>query len=57
VTAANDPVLTPAMSAGMEKLVTHLTRLSVEHASHWVHHDQPAAVNEGLIHFLAALRH
>ncbi len=52
ITAANDPVLAPAMSVGMEQWMPRLSRLHVEQASHWAHQDRPKEVNEGLSRFI-----
>lgn len=38
IEAANDSVLKPEMSRGMERYVTSLSRRTVK-ASHWVSHD------------------
>ena len=54
VTAENDPVLTPAMAAGMESVVPNLTRGHIEHCAHWTQQERPEELNRILLDWLAA---
>ncbi len=51
VCAEHDPVLTPAMSEGMEARVPNLTRVLVEDCGHWTQQEQPEATNAALVDF------
>lgn len=55
ISAANDPVLTPAMSEGMEARVPNLTRALIEDCGHWTQQEQPEATNRALLGFLDGL--
>ncbi|XP_066566329.1 bifunctional epoxide hydrolase 2 isoform X1 [Amia ocellicauda] len=52
VTAANDHVLLPAFTNGMENLIEDLTRAQVEDCGHWTQVDRPAELNKILIPWL-----
>lgn len=51
ICAEGDPVLTPAMSAGMEERVPDLERVIIDDCGHWTQQEQPDATNEALIGF------
>lgn len=55
LSAADDPVLTPAMADGMEERVPNLTRVVLGDCGHWTQQEQPDATNAALIDFLAGL--
>ena len=52
VTAAWDPVLTPAMAAGMPGLCTDLEMVSIEECGHWTQVEKPDELNEILCDWL-----
>lgn len=52
VSARNDPVLTVAMTEGMEARIPDLTRVIIEECGHWTQQEQPAAFNEAVVAFL-----
>ena len=41
ISAANDPVLTPAMTLGMEERVPDLERVVIEDCGHWTQQERP----------------
>ena len=51
VCAEHDPVLTPAMSEGMEDRVPDLERVIISDCGHWTQQEQPEATNAALIDF------
>ncbi|HET8931041.1 MAG TPA: alpha/beta hydrolase [Acidimicrobiales bacterium] len=51
ICAEHDPVLTPAMSEGMEERVPDLERVTVGDCGHWTQQEQPEATNAALIGF------
>ncbi len=51
ICAEHDPVLTPAMSEGMEARVPDLERVIIADCGHWTQQEQPEATNEALIGF------
>ncbi len=55
VCAAHDPVLTPAMSDGMEARVPNLQRALIADCGHWTQQEQPEATNRALLAFCNAL--
>ncbi|MDA0351039.1 MAG: alpha/beta hydrolase [Chloroflexi bacterium] len=55
VTAGKDPVLTPAMAAGMESVVPNLTRGHIENCAHWTQQERPEELNRILLDWLATL--
>jgi len=52
ISAADDPVLTPAMAAGMEDRVADLTKVLIEDCGHWTQQEQPEATNAALVSWL-----
>lgn len=55
ISAEHDPVLTPAMSEGMEERVPNLDRALIEDCGHWTQQEQPDATNQALIDWLDQL--
>jgi pimeloyl-ACP methyl ester carboxylesterase len=55
VSASDDPVLTPAMTLGMEERVPKLTRVVIERCGHWTQQERPAETNAAILEYLAAL--
>jgi microsomal epoxide hydrolase/non-specific protein-tyrosine kinase len=51
VCAEHDPVLSPALSAGMEDRVPDLTRVLIEDCGHWTQQEQPEATSAALVDF------
>lgn len=56
ISAAGDPVLTPAMADGMEDRVTDLHRVLVEDCGHWTQQEQPEMTSRHMVEFLEGLR-
>jgi pimeloyl-ACP methyl ester carboxylesterase len=54
--ALQDSALLPALLDGLERWVPHLTLERVERATHWVVHEQPAAVAARIEHFLLSIK-
>ncbi len=57
ICAEGDPVLTPAMSEGMEERVADLQRVIIDDCGHWTQQEQPAATNAALIEFCTRVLH
>jgi pimeloyl-ACP methyl ester carboxylesterase len=55
VSAAGDPVLTPALTVGMEERVPDLRRVVIEDCGHWTQQEQPAATTAAMLSYLAEL--
>jgi pimeloyl-ACP methyl ester carboxylesterase len=55
ISAANDPVLPPAMTVGMESRVPNLTRLVIDECGHWTQQEQPDQFNEAVLDHLGSL--
>lgn len=55
ISAADDPVLTPAMADGMEDRVRNLEKVLIEDCGHWTQQEQPEATNRALIGWLDRL--
>ena len=55
ISAADDPVLTPAMADGMEERVPNLTKVVIEDCGHWTQQEQPGATNRALVEWLGSL--
>lgn len=55
VCAEHDPVLTPALSEGMEARVADLRRVLIKDSGHWTQQEQPEATNRALIEFCSSL--
>ncbi len=55
ISAADDPVLTPAMTAGMEERVPNLERVVIEDCGHWTQQERPGETNEAMLTYLNKL--
>ncbi|MBX7059316.1 MAG: alpha/beta hydrolase [Leptospirales bacterium] len=55
ICAADDPVLPPSMTRGMERHVARLTRYEIANCGHWTQQEQPQVVNEILLQWLNTL--
>ena len=55
ISAADDPVLTPAMTAGMEERVPNLERVIIDNCGHWTQQEQPEATSAAMLAYLAKL--
>ena len=55
ISAANDPVLTPAMTAGMEERVPDLEKVVIENCGHWTQQEKPEATTEHMLRYLQRL--
>lgn len=55
ISAANDPVLTPAMTFGMEERVPDLEKVVIENCGHWTQQEKPEETNEHLLRYLRRL--
>jgi pimeloyl-ACP methyl ester carboxylesterase len=55
ISAADDPVLTPAMTAGMEERVPNLERVVIENCGHWTQQERPLETNAAMLAYLNKL--
>jgi epoxide hydrolase 4 len=55
LSAAYDPVLTPAMTDGMEARVPNVRKVVIDDCGHWTQQEQPEATNLHLLDFLDGL--
>ncbi len=55
VSASHDPILTPAMTTGMEARVPNLTRVLIDRCGHWTQQERPAETNAAILEYLATL--
>lgn len=55
ISAADDPVLTPKMTEGMEERVPNLEKLVIEECGHWTMHEQPEQLSRHIVAFLREL--
>jgi pimeloyl-ACP methyl ester carboxylesterase len=55
ISAADDPVLTPAMTAGMEERVPNLDRVVIEQCGHWTQQERPAETSAAMLAYLQKL--
>ena len=55
LSAAHDPVLTPAMTEGMEDRVPNVRKVVIDECGHWTQQEQPEETNRHLIEFLDGL--
>jgi pimeloyl-ACP methyl ester carboxylesterase len=55
ISAANDPVLTPAMTAGMEERVPDLERVIIEDCGHWTQQERPHETSAAMLSYLRRL--
>ncbi len=56
ISAANDPVLTPAMTDGMEERVPDLEKVVIPECGHFTQQERPAETSAAMIAFLARLQ-
>ncbi len=56
ISAAGDPVLTPAMTAGMEERVPDLERVVIEECGHWTQQERPEETSAAMCSYLNRLR-
>jgi pimeloyl-ACP methyl ester carboxylesterase len=55
ISAANDPVLPPALTAGMEERVPDLERVVIDECGHWTQQERPAETNAAMLAYLQRL--
>jgi pimeloyl-ACP methyl ester carboxylesterase len=55
ISATDDPVLTPAMTVGMEERVPNLTRVIIDNCGHWTQQERPEATNAAILGYLASM--
>ena len=55
ISAANDPVLTPAMTLGMEERVPDLERVVIEDCGHWTQQERPEETSQAMLAYLRRL--
>jgi pimeloyl-ACP methyl ester carboxylesterase len=55
ICAENDPVLTPAMSIGMEERVPNLDRVVIENCGHWTQQERPQETTDAMLTYLDKL--
>jgi pimeloyl-ACP methyl ester carboxylesterase len=57
ISAENDPVLTPAMTAGMEERVPDLERVVIAGCGHWTQQERPRETTDAMLAYLRRLQH
>jgi pimeloyl-ACP methyl ester carboxylesterase len=57
ISAADDPVLTPAMTLGMEERVPNLERVVIENCGHWTQQERPEETTRAMLAYLQKLEH
>jgi pimeloyl-ACP methyl ester carboxylesterase len=55
VSAAGDPVLTPAMADGMEERVPDLEKVVIDECGHWTQQERPDEFNAAVLRYLGRL--
>ena len=55
ISAENDPVLTPAMTLGMEERVPDLERVVIEKCGHWTQQEKPEETTAAMLAYLKRL--
>ena len=55
ISARNDPVLTPEMTAGMEERVPNLERVVIESCGHWTQQERPQETTDAMLAYLRRL--
>ncbi len=55
ICAADDPVLPPALSVGMEERVPNLTRVIIERCGHWTQQERPEETTAAMADYLTSL--
>ncbi len=56
ISAANDPVLTPAMTAGMEDRIAELEKVIIPKCGHFTQQERPAETSAAMIAYLLGLQ-
>lgn len=52
ISAADDPVLPPALTMGMEERVPNLTKVVIERCGHWTQQERPTETNAAIAEYL-----
>lgn len=55
ISAAGDPVLTPAMADGMEERIPDLEKVVIDDCGHWTQQEQPEATTAAMLGYLSRL--
>jgi pimeloyl-ACP methyl ester carboxylesterase len=55
ISAADDPVLTPAMTVGMEERVPNLARVVIDNCGHWTQQERPEETTAAMLTYLNQL--
>ena len=55
ISAADDPVLTTAMTLGMEERVPNLERIVIENCGHWTQQERPEETSAAMLAYLRRL--
>jgi pimeloyl-ACP methyl ester carboxylesterase len=55
ISADRDPVLTPAMTVGMEERVPNLERVIIENCGHWTQQERPRETSDAMLSYLRRL--
>jgi pimeloyl-ACP methyl ester carboxylesterase len=55
ISADKDPVLTPAMTVGMEERVPNLERVIIENCGHWTQQERPRETADAMLSYLRRL--
>ena len=55
ISAADDPVLTPAMADGMEARVPNLEKIVIENCGHWTQQERPHETTAAMLAYLRRL--
>ena len=55
ISAADDPVLPPALTSGMEDRVPNLTKIVIDNCGHWTQQERPEATNTAMLEYLESL--
>jgi pimeloyl-ACP methyl ester carboxylesterase len=55
ISAENDPVLTPAMTLGMEERVPDLEKVVIANCGHWTQQEKPEETTEHMLRYLKRL--
>ncbi len=55
ISAADDPVLTPAMADGMEERVPNLVKVVIDNCGHWTQQERPAETTSAMAAYLVKL--
>lgn len=55
ISAADDPVLPPAFTAGMEERIANLTKIVIADCGHWTQQERPAETTAAMLDYLVPL--